>query len=54
VASIACATARRSALPTHLRARPNVTFCQTVSQGKSELSWKMSERSGEGLVIACP
>jgi hypothetical protein len=31
-----------------------VTFCQTVNQGKSELSWKMSARSGEGAVIGWP
>ena len=54
VASISCATARRSSLPTPLRARPNVTFCRTVSQGKSEASWKISERSGDGAVIGSP
>jgi hypothetical protein len=31
-----------------------VTFCQTVSQGNSEGSWKMSERSGDGVVIGWP
>ena len=42
------ATDLRSALPAPRIDRPKLTFSQTVSQGKSEVSWKIRLRSGEG------
>ena len=35
-------------------ASPKLTFCQTVSQGKSEVSWKIRLRSGDGVSTRSP
>ena len=43
------ATLRRSALLAPRIDRPKLTFSHTVSQGKSEVSWKIRLRSGDGV-----
>ncbi len=45
---------RRSASGTPFSDRPKLTFCQTLSQGSSEVSWKIRLRSGDGPVTASP
>src|ERR1700693_2107447 len=44
----------RSAMPTPRIDSPNDTFCQTLSHGNSEVSWKMRLRSGEGPATGSP
>src|SRR5215831_7401788 len=48
------ATVRRSSTGVPRIARPKLTFCHTVSQGKSEVSWKMRLLSGDGDTRRCP
>src|SRR5476649_2162111 len=47
--SASSATARRSALDAPRIDRPKLTFSHTVSQGNSDVSWKIRLRSGEGV-----
>src|SRR5579871_750919 len=52
--SACLATLRRSSLPAPRIDRPKLTFSQTVSQGNSEVSWKIRLRSGDGLSTMSP
>ena len=52
--SASAATVRRSSCEAPRMASPKLTFCQTVSQGKSEVSWKIRLRSGDGVSTLSP